>query len=1046
MFKKALKNKIVPITIVALALAVGLALIFNVSSIYKKKSIINTYQKKEAEKTFTGDGSGCNSRFELLHPNVVPNDDTDDDGYFTYTITTQSTKTEYNKLIKESGYNANDGISYKYVVKKQKSDKSWENIDSGVVNVSKTGYTSSKNSKKISTKGTYKVILYSRAWIRDKKCTLGEGNYTTNSSPDEGYCTCDSGKQYYVYQFKPESMSLEKNILKQDTFTIEGDWETESETDLTPSGQGKNDNVDYDNYNVDAACKLPENSQANKYLLTDTSVYPGEKSNSATFNKYLTEFNNAPASKKASAELNSNDEVKNLSMALNLTCDYKLDINDIKDVANNDLIAYDSKGMRYYKYDSSNTHYFKASKTEKFTVEDYKLHTATGKTIDNKDNYCTRTCTEIVKVEYGAPVYVEGGMCFQYRMKVNSIVQCEYDKSHMKKPSKSYKLCQPTAYCVHGSYTSYGKSSNTQAGPNEDYEACVNECDGGKYTPDCSNACYNIVYNNQNKENLKLINIKPTNTGTRVGDQFTYFEYNHGVKFTSGWTGNQSVGQTLGNDGKKDVTGTSMKGYVVKHLSSRTTSYRIIDGIPRADYGNDYCHESCGWVKGKQDACKLSPSEWYFDGDTMNPNFGKNVAKADFKANLEKYNDTLKECKAKATCISSTATYTIKVKYVDASGENLKVTEAVYPTSPSKKTETKSPSTSCALSMGNLNPVISFGGCYVNSNADRWYQGEMTFPGAYFDYKHNTIIVKSKNADNEIIYPGRMCIPKAQGNTNAVWAKKFDMAIGQYNKNHSYTISNLDNYWKDTFSGAAYNSDSDDANGYNIYGEIRNFGFFKWDFNISCFYSLYDQSTCDTDEIACYNNCKDKPVCVKANNAKANGVCKKTCSPDDTYTIRSFNASDPLVTSNNRESEDIQTRDTNDIRGFNWTSSATLSKMHNGYDNDPEKLIEHIIENQNTVFNDNENEPNYVIYLDTATLKEIKKYNKTNSYTTFNDSNPSDISRINEAGVKFYYSSSFLHNSAIFSSKLNSIPTLNSSLYKCNLFENNECVMLGGGE
>ena len=33
-----------------------------------------------------------------------------------------------------------------------------------------------------------------------------------------------------------------------------------------------------------------------------------------------------------------------------------------------------------------------------------------------------------------------------------------------------------------------------QGGPNEDFEACINECDGGKYTPKCSNTCYEKIY------------------------------------------------------------------------------------------------------------------------------------------------------------------------------------------------------------------------------------------------------------------------------------------------------------------------------------------------------------------------------------------------------------------------------------------------------------------------------------------------------------------------------------------------------------------------
>ena len=1049
MFKKSLKKNVIPITIVALALVVGIGLFFNVSSVYKKTTIINTNKAQKADKTYTSDGTGCVNRFNLLGISVIQNDDLDGDGYFTFTISSESTAQHFKQLVKESGY-TNDTVSYKYTVQRVSDGK---NLESGTISVDKTKYTSRKQTGKFSTKYKYKVYIASTNWIRDKSCTLGQGNYTSNSSPDEGYCTCNAGKVYTTYEFKAEKMYVEGQILSEDEtfFKISGGGSSGSESNLIPSDQGLDDHVN--NYSVNDSCKLPNNSQANEYLLPKTNMYGATKNVSATFRQYLTEYDNAPNAKKDSRTLKEGET--SVSGTISLVCDYKLDIEDVKAVANSDNVAYSGSKLSDYKYDVSNTHYYKGTKTEKYTVPPYEYHTADGYRVDNKDNYCTRTCTEIVKVEYGSPVYVSAGMCFQYRMKISSIVQCKYDKSHMTPPSLAgFQICQPLAYCVHSYGASVGSGSNTQAGPNEDYEACVNKCDGGKYSSECSNACYNMVYGNQSYNDLALsYNSKPAKTGTTVGDYFTYFEYNNGnINFTSpfGWT---YVGQAIGYS-HETVTGLSMKGYVVKKLD-QANSYAMDHGIPRAYYGGAFCGETCGWTKGP--GCYGSATKWYFQGDTDNPNFGVNAGKYDLANNQKKYDDTLVDCSAKATCVTSTATYTMKVKYVDASGAKLKVETANYPWSKeATKVSSGQDGSHCALSMADKSPVISFGGCYVNNAADRWYQGEITFPGVYLDYKHNTIRIGGKAENNDVLLPGRMCIDGHQGNTNPVWAMKFDEAIGQLNKNSNYKINDVNNYWKDSFTGASggFSAEkSDSVQGYNINGIINSFGYFKWNFNISCFYALYDPGNCEKDgdkvKVSCgsCDSCGDEQ-CLTADQAKGKTSCQKaTCTACDRYTVRSFNASDPLVTKTtaSRESEDIQYKE-NEIRGYNWTSAATLTKMKNGYQNDPELLAKNIEDNQNTIFDNTVNEPNYVIYLDKDTIKNIKNYNKNKSYSTFSDERPIDHNRVNAAGVYFYYSSDFLHNSSIFTSSYNNIPDIKSEIYTCNYYVNNKCILLMGGE
>ena len=103
MFKAMLKKNFIPIIIVALALVVGISLFFNNSSVYKKKTIVNTNQIKE-DTTTTSDGKGCVERFNSLQFSVNQDIDLDEDGYFTFTISSSTGSENYKKVLKESGF------------------------------------------------------------------------------------------------------------------------------------------------------------------------------------------------------------------------------------------------------------------------------------------------------------------------------------------------------------------------------------------------------------------------------------------------------------------------------------------------------------------------------------------------------------------------------------------------------------------------------------------------------------------------------------------------------------------------------------------------------------------------------------------------------------------------------------------------------------------------------------------------------------------------------------------------------------------------------
>ena len=75
-----------------------------------------------------------------------------------------------------------------------------------------------------------------------------------------------------------------------------------------------------------------------------------------------------------------------------------------------------------------------------------------------------------------------------------------------EKPKLNCDYCTPTPKCT-------GRSGKVwrQGGPSEDFDLCINSCDGGKYTKECSDQCYKKIYGTQTITASKM-DIKTTST------------------------------------------------------------------------------------------------------------------------------------------------------------------------------------------------------------------------------------------------------------------------------------------------------------------------------------------------------------------------------------------------------------------------------------------------------------------------------------------------------------------------------------------------------
>ncbi len=161
--------------------------------------------------------------------------------------------------------------------------------------------------------------------------------------------------------------------------------------------------------------------------------------------------------------------------------------------------------------------YLYVTDEKKIKAEITKTNVGVGRKT-KKIDVCSTKCYEHLTVKYDVPQAVKAGLCFSYKVTVKSKAECGievYDYwSELKKPD----TCAPVAICEND-------DNHTQAGPNEDFDNCINACDGGKYTQSCINSCYNKAYKSNNKNKSGIKKNSNTNIKAEVSGLVHTFDY-----------------------------------------------------------------------------------------------------------------------------------------------------------------------------------------------------------------------------------------------------------------------------------------------------------------------------------------------------------------------------------------------------------------------------------------------------------------------------------------------------------------------------------------
>ncbi len=591
-------------------------------------------------------------------------------------------------------------------------------------------------------------------------------------------------------------------------------------------------------------------------------------------------------------------------------------------------------------------YFYKKEVVESIDVQ-YTYHYAPGNTVTTpSQNVCDRVCEEAVKVEYGPPVASKAGLCFEYKVKVTSYAKCSADVK-LQPPPMPTAYCSPVPFCHEANYRWQGH----QAGPTEDFDRCIKECDGGKYTSRCSIKCYKKVYPNSKIklavdysskiERLSLeseldecIKSSPDGgcyyySGDEIRWKSTYqngLEWSTDVRALGRWY--REVGWDV-----SDFVDYGVGGVFGRYDSS---SNGIKTKIKRTS--TNHCQDICYWIS---DSCRRD--------EYLNPQ----SILSDYQANKKEYESAVTKCKAAATCSSSTAEFTISTKY-DTKDENgrIKNNTIIFPYNSGKdKISSKGEqSASINTSTSSNSTILSYNGCYKEQDEKNWYQTEWSFPGTYIHNKTGEISFAVPSDSSGWYYENKkFCMPLNAESVNKKWWEWKQIGNSCYSKQEIEA----------ELAGTPGTS-----NGYNISAQTKNFGYFDWDISINCFYALRNES-CIVDNTGCCPPESTNPP------LKTNGI--------ENYTIRTIDRANMFP---NAKVEGVVDSTKRDI-GFNWTSKARILETKNkDYAVDPIKLIQDIQNGSATLYEDSNLD--YQFYLTPTTLRTIRQYNKKYDYDDWN--------------------------------------------------------------
>lgn len=640
---------------------------------------------------------------------------------------------------------------------------------------------------------------------------------------------------------------------------------------------------------------------------------------------------------KSDASCNNTSRSASFKCNVNVSKKYSEQIKDFNKV-NEYKTESDFKKITNEYYTEDNTKYLYGYKYKEYNVGKYEYpQKYIYGSRETKSATCSLKCEEAVVVQYGPPVATKAGLCFQYSVKVESRVDCYV--TNVEKPDTSIKVCTPSPSCDNGRYK--------QGGPDEEFDSCIQECDGGKYSSKCTTKCYNEVYNSDNKltsnntenEQLRLLGSSYDTSDSYLINNVIYKDArNHnGYYYTTTNKGKSISWKPSGNKGR---------WYYNNSWGISGHSYgKVVEGIPRWTIGGRrVCHDSCGWTKGK---CKK--------GDYLNYGLGQYYN----KINKEKYEKAVEECYSKATCSTETTEYTISAKYKQKSTEEDITINFPY-TSTKKDILGTCKSDEASTANDVKTTILQYAGCYngclctdnnkedSNNTCNKYYMTEWSFGNSYINKKTGEIKygIDTGSDSSYRVKNKYFCVPRDAGSVNVDWYQWYMYNI------EGLKNADIDKDYANKCVGKAAKKDSKKYTGsiekWNIEATTKSFGKLNWNINMKCFYALDDGTIKDDDT--------KNTTCLNAEKR-----------------IRTVQTSNMFPQSNKVGAKDRKI-------GFNWTAKANLEKRD--FDSTENDTIKTNYANNPSIVKEyyekgGDNSVDYYFKLSPTDLSNIKKYNET---------------------------------------------------------------------
>lgn len=667
-----------------------------------------------------------------------------------------------------------------------------------------------------------------------------------------------------------------------------------------------------------------------------------------------------------------------------------------------------------------------------------------------EDISCEVKCEEVVTVEYGAPISTKNGFCFEYKVKVTSRVNCDITQPP-KKPSDAV-VCTPTPYCEHSSDGHIG----FVGGPNEEFDKCIKKCDGGKYSLKCSNKCYKKVYGKSISRKTSgneiayadKLNYHTANVQKVSGDDtlYTYVCVNNQIIWNVGQDGQTATRNCGNNCGSNSKVNTDSYWHLHNDWSAKINrNLRGYDDVGIIVNTVEGCTSNCEWLPNTTAQCTDSKYIHYinhpevYNSEIRRSNGLSTEAPIDkdYRENTKEYERLLNVCKAKASCNTTTAEFTISVDYqrLDENGKPMKKETIDFPLSTKKDTITATDKTNdnvkCSNDAENKNSVfLSYAGCYdcgKTPGEPRLYVTEWSFPGTWIgtgkhnwgeiQYYYDKLVVK----EDWKYSSEKFCLPMDIKDTNAKWYKYYFAKV--YGNDESISINNEEymnslscpagqtlvgadcdymNYKNSTFTN--------DEIEWNIHATAKKFGYFDWNLGIDCFYA--------SNSNMCTPRCDDGTI---------------TPPPTDSATSYRVTTYEPTNMFPDDEGNKLSSPDvTGRTPGFNWSSWAEQEIKDPKYVSEPSKYVKFIQSKGTAIYSDE--------YLDYEVVLSKDDINKLRQ----NGKNYTDWQGKTEVNSVTNYESPLFRNGGILSG---SSKYPNGQALKCNNMKNwqsSECENFSG--